>query len=340
MIHYKGKIHQAPRSELGILLVNLGTPDAPTPQAVRHYLAEFLTDPRVVELPRWLWLPILHGIILRIRPARSAHNYQKIWTEHGSPLLAISQRLTTALQIALRQQFITESLTVVLGMRYGKPSIVSALENLRQLGIKRLLVLPLYPQYSSATTGATFDAVTKELCNWRCVPELRIINNYYDQPLYLEALAQTIREVWKNHQPPKRLLFSFHGLPKRVVDDGDPYAEQCLSTARGVSARLKLTDEQWAISFQSRFGREEWLRPYTDEILRTWAATGTERVDVICPGFAVDCLETLEEIALQNRELFIKSGGNDYHYIPALNEHFDHLKMLINLILNHLHGWY
>ncbi|CAK0760345.1 Ferrochelatase [Gammaproteobacteria bacterium] len=323
---------------LGILLANLGTPSTPTPAAVRRYLAEFLWDPRVVELPRWLWWFILHGVVLRVRPSRSAHAYQKVWTVQGSPLLAIGRRQAAALQDTLRSR-LTGSVTIALGMRYGDPSIATALEELRRTGIHRLLVLPLYPQYAGATTGATFDAVAAELRTWRRVPELRMVGDYHSHVPYLEALAQGIREAWAERERPDQLLFSFHGLPQRVVDAGDPYSDQCRATAQGVAERLELAEGQWAVSFQSRFGREEWVRPYTDQTLREWAVAGVRSVDIICPGFAADCLETLEEVALQNRDLFLMAGGKTYHYLPALNDRSDHILALAELILAQIQGW-
>ncbi|CAK0765721.1 Ferrochelatase [Gammaproteobacteria bacterium] len=340
MIHYKGDNGLRPCNDagLGVLLTNLGTPAAPTSLAVRRYLAQFLWDPRVVELPRLLWWIVLHGIVLRIRPSRSAHAYRKVWTTQGSPLLAIGHRQAVALQDVLRAR-LTGPVTVALGMRYGTPSIATALEELHQAGVRRLLVLPLYPQYASATTGATFDAVAAELRTWRWVPALRMVSDYHDHAPYLDALAQGIGEAWAERGHPDRLLFSFHGLPQRTAQAGDPYSEQCWTTARAVVKRLKLTEGQWAVSFQSRFGREEWVRPYTDQTLREWAAAGVGSVDVICPGFSADCLETLEEIALQNRDLFLKAGGQTYHYLPALNDNSAHIHALAELVLTQVRGW-
>lgn len=338
MTRYQGECQRNDRDGLGILMVNLGTPVAPTPAAVRRYLAQFLWDPRVVELPRFVWWPILHGIILRTRPSRSADAYQKIWTNQGSPLLAIGRRQLVALQDVLRSRLIGP-VTVTLGMRYGEPSIASALRELRVAKMRRLLILPLYPQYAGATTGATFDAVTEELRTWRWVPELRMVGDYHCHAHYLDALALEIRENWVGRKCPAKLLFSFHGLPQRMADAGDPYVDQCWNTARGVAKRLALTDSQWTISFQSRFGREEWVRPYTDQTLRDWATAGQGTVDVICPGFAADCLETLEEVALQYRDLFLQAGGQKYHYIPALNDRPDHIQALAALLLEHAQGW-
>ncbi|HPF59810.1 MAG TPA: ferrochelatase [Candidatus Competibacteraceae bacterium] len=321
----------------GILLANLGTPDAPTPQALRRYLAEFLWDSRVVEIPRLLWWLILHGIILRIRPAQSARKYATIWTADGSPLLAISRRQAAALAKVLAARC-PGPVRIALGMRYGNPSIASALAELRAAGAERLLVLPLYPQYSAATTASAFDAVAAELRTWRWLPELRFIAQYSDDPGYLDALATHI-QAGRAGQPGDRLLFSFHGLPKRNLLAGDPYYCQCHKTARLVAGRLELAPEQWGVAFQSRFGRAEWLQPYTRALLTDWAKTGVKSVDVVCPGFAADCLETLEEIALENRQTFLDAGGEHYRYLPALNDAADHIAALAALIERHATGW-
>ncbi len=322
----------------GVLLTNLGTPDAPTPAALRRYLSEFLSDPRVIEAPRLIWWLALHGVILRIRPPRAAHAYRKVWTDEGSPLLAISRRQTAALQLSLEQRC-KGSVRVALGMRYGTPSIAAALDELRQAGAQRLLVLPLYPQYSATTTASTFDAVADVLKTWRLQPELRFINHYHDNPGYIRALADSVRAYWAEHGEPERLMFSFHGLPKRYLLAGDPYHCGCHKTARLVAEQLGLTDARWLLTFQSRFGREEWLRPYCDHTLREWGAAGVKRVDVLCPGFPADCLETLEEIEQQNRDIFLKAGGGEYHYIPALNDSAGHIDMLSELVLQHAQGW-
>jgi ferrochelatase len=322
----------------GVLLANLGTPDAPTPRAVRRYLGEFLWDPRVVEIPRPLWWLILHGIILRLRPARSARKYRTIWTEAGSPLLAITRRQTSAIAERL-QQICPGPVRIAMGMRYGNPSLAAALRELRDSGVRRLLIFPLYPQYSASTTASTFDAIARELGTWRWLPELRIINHYHDHPPYINALSENIVDAWAQEAPSERLLFSFHGLPKRNLLAGDPYHCECHKTARLVAEQLKLKAGDWAISFQSRFGRAEWLQPYTSELLKDWAHTGIKSVDVVCPGFAADCLETLEEINQENRTLFLKAGGRHYRYIPALNDSPRHIEALVNLILTHSQGW-
>ena len=315
----------------GVLIANLGTPAAPEAPAVRRYLAEFLSDRRVIELPRLFWLLILHGWILRTRPRRSAEAYRRIWTAEGSPLLVNSNRQAAALRSALGRDG-TESWHVELGMRYGQPSIAEALEKLRQADITRLLVLPLYPQYSGTTTGSTFDAVASALRGWRRVPELFFVSDYHDDPGYIEALVESIRLHQAEHGRPERLLFSFHGIPKRYVDAGDPYHAQCLRTARLIAAELELPQERWTASFQSRFGAAEWLQPYTDKLLRQWAGAGITSVQVICPGFSADCLETLEEIAMQNREHFLEAGGREYSYVPALNDQPAHIEALLGVI--------
>ncbi len=313
----------------GILLSNLGTPDAPTPAAVRRYLREFLSDRRVVNLPPLLWWPILYGVVLPLRPRKSAHAYQRIWTEEGSPLLTIAREQ----EAALRERFAGRSdVTIALGMRYGTPSIPAALETLRASHITRLLVLPLYPQYSSATTASTFDAVADCLRGWIEQPDLHFIADYHDQPWYIAALAASIREAWRERPPAQRLLFSFHGMPQRTRLAGDPYHDRCQRTARLVATALELPDERWQVTFQSRFGAAEWLQPYTDQTLRELAASGVASVDLVCPGFSADCLETLEEIAMLNRDVFIEAGGSDYRYIPALNARADHVEGLAGVV--------
>lgn len=323
---------------LGVLVCNLGTPDAPTTGAVRRYLAEFLADPRVVELPRWLWLPLLHGIILNVRPRRSAHAYQQIWTEAGSPLLlhAQAQRSGLATRLAAR---VPGGCVVALGMRYGQPSIAAALRELAQANVRRVLVLPLYPQYSAPSTASVLDAVFQELQQWRWVPEVRTVNDYHADERYIAALAASVREHWATHGRGERLLMSFHGIPRSYFLAGDPYYCQCQATGRLLATALGLGPDEWVLTFQSRFGREPWLQPYTDHTLEALARDGVRTVDVICPGFAADCLETLEEIAVQNRAAFEALGGSALRYIPALNARDDHLDMLTELALRHAQGW-
>ncbi|MBT3308564.1 MAG: ferrochelatase [Gammaproteobacteria bacterium] len=316
----------------GVLITNLGTPDEATPSALRRYLAEFLWDERVVDLARLPWWLILHGIILRTRPAKVAKAYQKVWTTEGGPLLVISKQQRDAIEKKLQER-IGKAVPVALGMRYGNPSIPSAMEQLRGQGVERIIVLPLFPQYSAATTGSTFDAVSEVLQGWRSIPELTFINQYHDHPAYLGALAHTIQEAWAEREPAERLLLSFHGLPVRYQQLGDPYRDQCEATALGVAEQLVLNEGQLQVVFQSRFGKEEWLQPYTDKTLENLPKEGIDHVDILCPGFSADCVETLEEIAIQNQELFIDAGGEALNYIPALNSREDHIEALTEIIL-------
>ena len=326
------------QQKLGILLVNLGSPDAPTPSAVRRYLAQFLSDPRVIESNRLLWWLILHGVILRIRPARAAKSYQKVWTDNGSPLIHISRLQTQAIQKILEDRF-RGHVIADLAMTYGKPSIESGLEALRKAGARRLLILPLYPQYSATTTAAVFDEVTRVLQGWRWLPDLRMINQYHDHPKYITALANSIKKQWRENDRGELLLFSFHGIPQRYVDNGDPYFCHCQKTARLVADKLALNPSEWKVVFQSRFGREAWLQPYCSVTLQELPATGIKSVDVICPGFAADCLETLEEIRMENKELFIEAGGEIFNYIPCLNDNKEHIEALCEILTAHMFGW-
>lgn len=330
-------VHGSP-ARTGVLVSNLGTPDAATPAALRRYLSEFLSDPRVVELPRALWLPLLHGVIAPLRGRRAARLYRRVWTPEGSPLLVFARRQAEALEAELATR-LPGPVPVVLGMRYGNPALPAALGRLRQAGVRRLLLLPLYPQYSATTTASTFDAVTALLRTWRWVPELRTVMSYHDEPGYIAALADSVRRHWAQHGQAQRLVFSFHGLPKRNLTAGDPYHCQCHKTARLVAQALELPQERWQVTFQSRFGRAEWLQPYTDQTLRAWARQGVKSVEVMCPGFSADCLETLEEIAELNRGWFLEAGGATFQYIPALNEHPSHVRMLADLVVRHLQGW-
>lgn len=319
----------------GILLVNLGSPEAPTAAALRRYLAEFLGDPRVVEAPRWLWWFAMHGVILRIRPPRSARSYARIWTDEGtpmgSPLIAISTRQREALAQRMQQHH-GEAVQVELAMRYGQPSIASALQKLQQQGMQRLIVLPLYPQYSATTTATVFDEVSRVLQGWRVLPTLHFIRDYHRHAAYIDALAGSIRQHWQQHGRAQKLLFSFHGIPQRYVDAGDPYADQCRHTAQLVAQRLQLDEDAWLLVFQSRFGREPWLQPYCDITLEALPSQGVKTVDVISPGFAADCLETLEEIDIENRDIFLKAGGDEFRYIAALNDRSGHIDMLCELL--------
>ena len=326
---------QASTMKTAVLVVNLGTPDASTPAAVRRFLAEFLSDPRVIETPRWLWLPILHGVILRVRPARSAHAYASIWTGHGSPLLVHSRALTGKLQAV----FAREGVRVELAMRYGNPSLRETIARLHAEGTRRLLVLPLYPQYSAASTGSAFDATTRALQALRWPPELRFVNDYHDDAGYTDALAASVQAYWHEHGHAQKLLLSFHGLPQRCIEAGDPYLDQCRATTALLRTKLGLTGNECALGFQSRVGREVWIKPYTEELLDRWPREGIRRIQVLCPGFAVDCLETLEEIAIRDRARFIAAGGESLDYIPALNAAESHMDALAALIRRHLRGW-
>ncbi|HEX5757607.1 MAG TPA: ferrochelatase [Thermoanaerobaculia bacterium] len=325
-------------SRPGVLIANLGTPDAPTPKALRRYLRQFLLDPRVIELPRPLWWAILHLAVLPTRPRKSAVLYRKVWTAEGSPLLVISRRQQAALAAELARRA-GEEVPVALGMRYGNPSMQAALSALAEQGCGRILLLPLYPQYSAVTTGSTFDAAAAELATWRAVPELRTVHHYFDRPAYVEALAASLREAWQRESPGERLLFSFHGIPQRYADAGDPYPRHCTETARLAAERLGLPRERWVVSFQSLFGKEEWLKPYTERTIRELAASGVRRLDVVTPGFSADCLETIEEIDAENREVFLAAGGERYRYVPALNDRPDHIRALAELALENLQGW-
>jgi ferrochelatase len=329
--------HGLPES-LGVLLVNLGTPDDATPDAVRRYLRQFLSDPRVVELPRVIWLPILHGYILRTRPARSARAYSKIWTDQGSPLLLHTRDIASSVQEILSVR-LSGAVNVEIAMSYGSPSISSALDKMHAQCVRRLVVLPLYPQYSGTTTGSVFEAVTAELARRRWIPEMRFINHYHDAPGYVSALAASVRDFWDMRGRGQRLLMSFHGVPQRTLLSGDPYHCHCQKTARLLAEALELADNEWQVSFQSRVGREQWLKPYTDETLRQWGHDALGDIDVICPGFAADCLETLEEIEMQNAELFSASGGGELRYIPSLNARDDHVSFLSRTIEKHVAGW-
>jgi ferrochelatase len=322
----------------GILVTNLGTPDSPDAPAIRRYLAEFLSDPRVIETNKLIWWPILHGIILRTRPKKSAHAYEKVWTEAGSPLLVITRKQKDAIAESLAEQ-VAGPLHIEFAMRYGNPSITSALEKMQQANVQRLLVFPLYPQYSATTTASTLDAVTDVLKTWRLVPELRFIRQYYDDPAYIDALVDSIRDHWAGQDRASKLVFSFHGLPKSYFLAGDPYFCHCQKTARLVVEQLELKDDAWQLCFQSRFGALEWLKPYTDETLKNYGREGVESVDIISPGFSADCLETLEEINMQNREFFLQAGGKEFSYIPALNDAPKHIDALCGIITRHCQGW-
>ncbi|MCB1760099.1 MAG: ferrochelatase [Gammaproteobacteria bacterium] len=323
---------------LGVLLTNLGTPDSPEPADVRRYLKEFLWDPRVVEMARPLWWLVLNLVILNTRPRRSAAAYRKVWTAQGSPLLVTARRQAEALQTLLDAEA-DRPVRVALAMRYGNPSIASALKSLEQAGARRILVLPLYPQYSATTTASTFDAVSAELRHWRWLPELRFVNHYHDDPAYIAALAQSVKNHWAANGEPEKLLLSFHGIPEEYFLAGDPYFCECQKSARLLAQALQLPNERWQLCFQSRLGPKQWLQPYTDRTLQALAGSGVGKVHVICPGFSTDCLETLEEIAIENRDTFLAAGGRDYSYIPCLNDDAAHIGMMRDLVLRHTQGW-
>ena len=328
----------------GVLLVNLGTPEAPTPAAVRRYLAEFLRDPRVVEVPRWAWWPLLHGIILRLRPAKSAERYRAIWSRDGSPLALHTVKQKVLLSGWLGQRLKERGLPADLcpveyAMRYGSPSIGSVIDRLRAAGCTRILVLPLYPQYAASTTGSVVDAVAVHLAHLRRVPGLRLVDTYHDDPGYIAALAQVVNDYWTRHARPEHLVLSFHGVPRATLDRGDPYYCYCHTTARLLARELGLESRQWTVAFQSRFGRTRWLTPYTSDTLAALGKTRTRRVDVFCPGFVADCLETLEEIAIAGKATFTVAGGGDFHLIPCLDEHPRWIAALVDLALANLEGW-
>lgn len=326
------------KSCLGVLVTNLGTPDAASTSAVRKYLAEFLWDPRVVEIPRPIWWMILHGIILRTRPSKSAEAYEKVWTDEGSPLLVIAKKQKVAIQDKLAQ-LCSGPVKVELAMRYGNPSIASALENLKAQGARRIVLFPLYPQYSATTTASTFDAVAKVFTKQRWMPELRVINNYGADEGYINACVQQIQNHWQQNQRKQKLIFSFHGLPKRNLMQGDPYHCECHETARLITEKLNLREDEWQLTFQSRFGKAEWLQPYMIKRMEELPGEGVKSVDVFCPGFSADCLETLEEISLQNCEVFMEAGGESFSYIPALNDEAAHINALANIVMQHTQGW-
>ena len=320
-----------------ILLCNLGTPDAPTASALRRYLGEFLADHRVVEIPRAVWLPILHGIILRTRPAKSAAKYATVWTEDGSPLAVWTTKQATLLRGWLGEA--GQNVLVRPAMRYGNPSIASQLDALKAEGATRILILPLYPQYSGTTTASVYDAVYTWAARTRNVPELRFVNHYHDDAGYIDALASTVRAHWKHHGPPDKLVMSFHGVPERTLHLGDPYHCESHKTARLLAERLGLQKDDWQLTFQSRFGKAKWLEPYTEPTLIEMGKAGVGRVDVICPGFTGDCLETLEEINQEAREAFLHAGGKEFHYIPCLNDSPAWITALSAIAQQHMGGW-
>ncbi|EIV5826012.1 ferrochelatase [Klebsiella pneumoniae] len=313
------------QTKTGILLANLGTPDAPTPGAVKRYLRQFLSDKRVVDTSRLLWWPLLRGVILPIRSPRVAKLYQSVWMEEGSPLMVYSRRQQQALAARLPDT------PVALGMSYGSPSLASAVDDLLAQGVKHIVVLPLYPQYSCSTVAAVWDELARILAKKRAIPGISFIRDYAEHPDYIHALAASVRASFAVHGEPDLLLLSYHGIPQRYANQGDDYPQRCRDTTRELVSALGLPPERVMMTFQSRFGREPWLTPYTDETLKMLGEKGTKHIQVLCPGFAADCLETLEEIAVQNREIFLEAGGKQYEYIPALNADAAHIEMMDNL---------
>lgn len=327
--------HEKKNKKTGVIITNLGTPEQPTTSAVRRYLSEFLSDPRVVEIPRLLWMLILHGIILRTRPAKSAKLYKSIWSDEGSPLMAITKKQKAKLDTLLSEEGY-DQVEVRMAMRYGSPSVSEVLKEFQQSGIHRIVVLPLYPQYAGPTTGSTFDAIAKELCQWRWVPELHFINSYHDNDDYINALARSVKEHFDKNGKPEKLVLSYHGMPKRNLMLGDPYHCLCLKTTRLVAEKLGLAEDDYVSTFQSRFGKAEWLKPYTDATLEELPSKGIKKIAIISPAFSADCLETIEELEQENRDIFIGAGGEDYQYIPCLNDDDDHIAMMANIIRPHL----
>ena len=329
------------RNKSAVLLVNLGTPDAATPDAVRRYLAEFLSDPRVIEIPKLLWQLILRGIILRTRPKKSAALYKEVWTEEGSPLMAISVRQQQKLMALLNADKGLNSqkaidTKVYLAMRYGNPSIASVLQQMQRDGVDKMIVLPLYPQYAAPTTASVFDAIAKEFMQWRYLPSLHFIHTYHDNPDFIHALCQSIKNDFDKNGKPQKLVLSYHGMPKRNLELGDPYYCFCVKTTRLLVEKLGLTDDDYVMTFQSRFGKATWLQPYTDVTMKAFPSRGINDVAVVCPAFSADCLETLEEISGENKTLFMDAGGQHFRYIPALNDDDLHIKMMANLVSAYL----
>ena len=320
-----------------IVYCNLGTPDEPSAPALRRYLAEFLIDPRVVEIPRLVWWPILHGIILRTRPKKSAAKYASVWLPEGSPLKVWTEKQATLLRGYLGER--GHQVTVRYAMRYGNPSIASVLDELKAQGVTRILVLPAYPQYSGTTTASVIDAVTAWSQPVRSLPELRFVNRYHDDPGYIKALTRTIRAHWMAHGQGDHLVMSFHGVPERTLHLGDPYHCECRKTARLLAEQLGLAPERYTLTFQSRFGKAKWLEPYTEPTLVAMAKKGLKNVDVVCPGFTSDCLETLEEINMEVREAFLHAGGQQFQYIPCVNDSPEWIRALADLAERHLQGW-
>jgi protoporphyrin/coproporphyrin ferrochelatase len=332
------KVNNQHPPKVGVLLANLGTPEAPTARALRPYLQKFLMDRRVVEIPRFIWCWILHFIILVIRPRKSAEKYASIWTKEGSPLMVYAQRQKALFEARLMQHLPAQC-AVELGMSYGEPSMKRAIDSLKAQNCNRILVFPLYPQYAASSSAAAFDAVWRVLLKTRNVPAIRTIKDYHDHPQYIHALTAKIHQYWQQHGQPDKLVMSFHGVPKFHLEKGDPYYYQCLESGRLLAEALSLSESQYEIAFQSRFGRQEWLQPYLAARLDALGKQKLNRIDVVCPGFSSDCLETLEEIAMEGKHLFQSAGGGDYHYIPALNDEPAWIEAMHVIALEHLTGW-
>lgn len=313
------------KKKLGVLLANLGTPDEPTPKAIKRFLSQFLHDHRVVDLTRWIWCPLLHGVILPLRSPRVAKLYQSVWMDEGSPLLVYSKRQQEKLQQRL-------DYPVELGMTYGNPSLLSGVQALRDQGVEKIIVLPLYPQYSATTTAAVFDGLAKAMKTQRVIPEIDFITDYHDHPLYIRALADKVRSSWSEKGQGDVLICSYHGIPKRYADNGDIYPQHCRKTTYLLAQELGLSDQQVMMTYQSQFGKEEWLQPYTDKTMQALPSQGMKKIDILCPAFSVDCLETLEEISEENKHLFLEAGGEAFNYIACLNDSDLHIEMMVDLI--------
>ena len=325
------------KENVGVLITNLGTPDKPKTKELQIYLKEFLSDPRVIEVPKLFWQLILRTIILNLRPKKVAKLYKSIWKKEGGPLLVMLEKQKKGIVKILRNK--KKNVKIEIGMRYGNPSIKLGLEKLRKQKCRRILILPLYPQYCAATTGSTFDKVTEVLRKWRWIPEVRFINNYFEEPLYLDCLIKSIKDSWQEFGKSQKLIFSYHGVPKKYLLKGDPYHCFCQKTTRLVVEKMKLKEKEYMTTFQSRFGPDEWLQPYTDKTLENLPSKNIKKIHIISPGFSSDCLETLEELEVENKEIFMSSGGKKFNYIKCLNDNPEHLNMLALLILNHLKGW-
>ena len=325
------------KDKIGILITNLGTPDKPNKKALKRYLKEFLSDPRVIEIPKFIWQTILRLLILNLRPQKSAKLYKTIWKKKNGPLLVMLEKQRRGIKKVLQNKL--KNVKIEIGMRYGNPSIKLGLERLRSKSCRKILILPLYPQYCAATTGSTFDKVTEILRKWRWIPEIRFVNNYFEESMYIECLVKSIKESWKKSGKTQKLIFSYHGVPKKYLLKGDPYYCFCQKTTRLVAERMKLKKKDYITTFQSKFGPGDWLQPYTDKTLEELPKKGIKKIHILSPGFSSDCLETLEELEVQNKEKFFSSGGERYNYIKCLNDDPQHLKMLGFLILNHIKGW-